>query len=470
MKSLAQQLISIKDDMHSKWYELQLSKRSNGGHAFLQRPLLDEIIKLGHQAVDLLKNAAAGYQGLADMEFWLHETELKQWTADDITHFGYLPYYVMQPKRGRELITRDINQLANSIHRAGMKHLVEGGNYCGCRMEEEAQLNEVNDGTLAYCQGSLLHSGGRGERMSWILPGGARVEHRPGVATTHANVIEFTPTETGYDVKMDYTESGDVSWRDRQEGVVNAVESRGGSCTRDHVFTKCEMKNADPDDIRFIALVISQLKDIDLMDDGCVPLAMGAVNRQATELSAHKDKEEIYLSPWSLAGDFKEVLDCVAGKEPDPEREEDRERAIARRAYNDIEFCKSVINSSLASAQKMSCTPYPYVYATPGAWVKNIKEHCDDLKKKTTEPYGWCLDLAAEKEAEIKETAKGLIERCPPEPIILGVEGSGRSSKTHFLSAMEAVCKIAEDQHCLDILAQVAKRKEEGVTATKLPI
>ena len=94
-----------------------------------------------------------------------------------------------------------------------------------------------------------------------------------------------------------------------------------------------------------------------------------------------------------------------------------------------------------------------------------MRDACQELKSRTTEPFGWCQNLANEKEQELKDAAKDLVSRCPPEGIILGAEAE---NKPYSIDMIEDICKLAEDQDCLDIIRQVEARVEEGVKSEKL--
>jgi hypothetical protein len=466
-------IIKIKDDLHAKWFELQRTKRENPQYAFLQKPIYDQIVALGHKALDGLKDINPRSTHIKTIEHPLHEVERQSWLAEGITHIGYKPYYIVMAQRGRDLITRDINMLANAVHNGGIAEIRYNDTYCGCEIPDTIKsMRAINTGVLKYCQGTLRLEH---DRRGRIMGDGDTVEHKPGAAATHANVVKFVPTEDGHDVEMQYTESGDANWKDRQNGVIQTVKDIGGHCEQERLQTKCTITNVSDDKILNLALVMSQLKDIDLAESACIPLAFDLIKRQAGELE-EEPPEQIWNRKWTRLEDFKEMMDCVEplqGGENEEERrsrEQERERRkqlFYGRLEREITQMGEDIDYAVAKSKDDPCTNKPYcrlsdVSYNPGS----ILNACNQIKKETDEAWGWCMDLAKAGTADIKQASKDLVDRCPPEGIILGLEAA---NFPYSIGQVEEICRMAEDQHCMDIIHQVAQRELQGIHPAKLP-
>jgi len=468
MNATGGDIIKLKDMIHTKWFELQHAKRSGGGHAFLQKLIYDEIVRLGHEALSTLKTIDPQSPFIKRIQGPLHEFQRKAWVAEDIGYIGPKPYYVMTPEAGQDAITQDINRLANAIHHAGMSLINSREEYCGCQISEFVEdLSSINTGVLKYCEGALKLNN---NRRAWIHAPGDKVEHRPGSATNHANVIKFIPTEKGYDVEMKYMESGDANWMNRQDEVIGVVLEKGGKCEVEEKTAKCQIKDTSDDDIIDLALLISQLKDIDLMSEDCIPLAFQLITQQAEELKKIEPKENIWREPWTRVSDMSEIMECSEQTyEGDADRER-REITKERRFRNDIDSLESMMEWAIRKSKTEGCTKYPYNCLADNDLSESIRESCERIKKETTYPFGWCMNLANQREKGIKEAAKDLVDRCPPEGIILGSEAENPEYVLYEISHIEKICKLAENQDCLDIIKQVEAREKAGIKPEKLKL
>ena len=459
-------IIALKDDIHTKWFELQGSKRSDDQYAFLQRPLYDEIVRLGHEALDALEELDPQSQFIGRIKKPLNEVEWKSMVAEDIRTLATVPYYVMTPERGQDVITQDINRLANEIHNAGMSLIKADGRYCGCKIVEDIRdLSSINAGVLRYCEGSLQVDG----VTAVIHAPGDHVEHKPGTVRQHANLIKFVPTEKGYNLKMEYMESGEAQWPARLEGVTALVEKMGGRCTANYQSAKCEIENVSDEDILSLALMISQLKDVDLMDISCIPMAFELIEKQAGVLKKVEPKEVIWQERWTRVEDMSEVMDCQ-GKAYEEEAEEDRgkrKETLYERLARDIEAMDGTISSAIGHAKHDTCTRIPYNRLAGSGYVEAIRETCNEVKTRTDEPWGWCMSLADRRKIEIKAAAEELVKRCPPESIILGAEAA---NLPYTIDNIEDICSLAENQDCLGIIREVAARAKAGIKPAKLEL
>lgn len=461
-------LIKVKDAIHTNWFELQVTKRSSPEYAFLPKSHYDNIITLAREALDELKLLVPQSHWINQIGDLLHEVEWKSWVSDQ-TWIGPRIYYVMTPERGRDVITKDINRLANDIHRAGMDMIKARDEYCGCNIAA-LDLRSINTGVLKYCQGTLK----LGSKRGWVHEPGDTIEHRPGAATNHANRIRFEPTGKGYNLDIEYIESGDSAWRARQAGVVSFIEEKGGQCDTWDVTSKCQIENASEEIILELALLISQLKDIDLMLEDCIPVAFEEIRKQANELKQIKPETDIWHAPWKVAGNIGPVFNCV-GTRPESRdeerREERRQTSLQERLEYDIENIEGEINFAVEKSKKDSCTYKPYTRLGGASEInRSIRDDCQQIKNETSGTFDWCFKLADQKDKEIKEAAGELVKRCPPEGIILGLEAASYPSYlTVEITEIESMCILAENKDCLDIISQVRARSEAGVQVAKLP-
>lgn len=468
MSILGGTLIQAKDTIHTKWFELQASKRSSPECAFLQKSLYDDILNLGKEALSELERGHSISKHIPRLESVLNEIEWKSNVADE-TRIGGEVYYVMTPERGRDAITLDINRLANQVHLAGMSLLQAKEEYCGCDISPLLILSSINTGVLRYCEGTLYLA----KRRGWVQGPGDRVEHKPGAVDRHANTVKFEPTEKGYDLDIEYVESGDSNWRLRQGGVADFIVKKGGRCgDLGDLMVKCEIKDASEEDILDLALLVSQLKDIDLLNRDCIPMAFELALEQATELKAVEPREELWDIDWTRAGNFDAIKVCEGGDGEDGE--DDRERRDRRskkgeRLTADIEAYQSDMTYAIEKAKDAPCTWKPYSRLDDGDYADNILVNCQQIKTETSEAWGWCMDLAKELKEDLKHAAKGLVERCPPEGIILGLEATGYIGK-YPLTQVAHICALAENQDCLDIIKQVEARVGAGIKAAELPL
>lgn len=465
-------IIALKDNIHTKWFELQGSKRSDDKYAFLQRPVYDEIVRLGHEALDALKELDPQSLFIERVEKPLNEVEWKSLVAEDIRTIATVPYYVMTPERGQDVITQDINRLANEIHNAGMSLIKANGRYCGCKIVEDIRdLSSINTGVLRYCEGALRLEGTK----AWIQAPGDHVEHKPGTVRQHANLIQFVPTEKGYNLAMEYMESGEGQWPSRMEGVTAFVRKMGGQCEGNYQSTKCEIENVSDEDILSLALVISQLKDVDLMDISCIPMAFELIAKQAEELKKVEPKENIWQERWTRVEDMSEVMDCQgqAYAEEAGEERGRRHATLYERLENNIEAMDDAIIGAIKHSKKKPCTAFPYVRLAESDHVGSIHDDCQQIKTDTDESWAWCMSLAERREKEIKAAAEELVKRCPPEGIILGLETGGYAGRCD-IKMIDLICERIGDQDCLDIIRQVEARAEAraeaGIKPAKLEL
>ena len=476
-------LIKIKDVIHTKWFDLQQTKRSNPEFAFVQKKLLDEIIELGYQALSDLKQLNPGSIYIERIEKPLFAAQHKSYVADE-TWIGPRIWYVMTPERGQAVITQDINKLANQIHLAGMSEIKFTGQYCGCKFAEGLEdLRAINSGVLRYCEGTLKLGYLRGT----VHDPGDAVEHRPGGAETHANTIAFEPTEYGgYDIKMEYVESGDCAWSMRQDGVVARIRALNGTCETEDLFARCEIKDASEEDIFQIALLISQMKDIDLQPEACIDLAFDGVDAQSRRLTKIEPRKDVWNSPWTKPGDMPDVSDCRSREEygseydadesrsdrwaerREAERREERRTLRRQRLEADTLHQEQHVKDKIEESGEQGCVFRAYdLLDDANIGLADLEDYCEKLSDIDHSRWSWCMGLHKDAAEGLAEAAKDLVERCRPEPIILGLEAASRYGRT---DSIKRVCQIAEDDACIEAVRQMRKRWEEGTYPGVLPL
>ncbi|MBU0778268.1 hypothetical protein KKF82_08425, partial [Patescibacteria group bacterium] len=280
----------------------------------------------------------------------------------------------------------------------------------------------------------------------------------------------------GYDLDIEYVESGDSNWRLRQGGVVDFIVKKGGRCgDLGELMVKCDIKDASEDDILDLALLVSQLKDIDLLNRECIPMAFELAHEQATELKGLEPREELWDVNWTRASEFDAIRECEGGEYSEDDRERrdrerrDRQAKKGERLTAAIEADESEINYAIEKAKDDPCTIKPYSRLDDVNYIEGILAACQQIKRETSEAWGWCMDLAKERKEDLKHAAKDLVERCPPEGIILGLEATGYIGK-YPLTQVAYICELAENQDCLDILKQVEARVGAGIKAAELPL
>jgi len=337
-------IIAFKDQIHERWNEVQQTQDKDEDWRYVPQTPVRDILKFAHNAIQLMKEdprtSPLFVGGKQALKTYLEEHPGERPLADLIremnTHIKNLRAKIrrpivrrnqrmfrLTPSEAVDLITVDINALANSIHQIGTSLLSFKQDYCGCRIAGDAEeISEINDGVLAYCRGALRLGG---VHRGIVLPPGDSVEHRPGAAHSHACNTKFQMNEDGtYDTEVLYHESGDDNWRDRMDGVQDRLESLGLYCKGGgYLQLECD-GTLEKDDITKLALTISQLKDIDLLNGECIPPAFDNLDNELIRLLKQyaDDPEEMWRAPWTRASHSEAVAECQAGIED--RREDDQ--------------------------------------------------------------------------------------------------------------------------------------------------
>lgn len=477
-------LINAKDVIHNVWFDLQTEKRTQGDDSYLRRDLLVTINQYVNDSLDQIHKCSpdnAMYKNILIARDNLRE-KLQSATPVEMEEYTFLK---MPKETAREILITDINRLANYIHQAGQELIKVQGTYCGCEILGEIDMRSINTGVLNYCEGTLK----LGHKRGHIMPPGNKVEHKPGAVQSHAFVVDFEQGEEGYDVNAEYTESGDSAWRVRKKGVQDMLESKGLVCQNpiQDLSMKCK-GSLKEDDIREVALMISQLKDIDLLPEGCIDQAFDYAKKQADRLLTWPHKEEIWNISWDRASES--VHECVAEASGELERErqrelerEDREterkrveardkrreearareRKRVERLNNEIDHHKDWAQGNRKYAATEPCVKQAYHFLNEAtSHVNELFILCPKLPDDSQATN--CHDYAVQEIRENERAAKDLIQRCPPVPIMLGLEADlWHWALQDALSEILGICLVADNDECKTVHNQIIERSAKGI-------
>lgn len=453
-------IITIKDRIHQDWFELQSypSKIKYGDQTLLRvndvKKVVDDAAEAIFKASDC--NVGPGYinriRGLLD-----RLTE--KINATTITNYLGQPYYSMPADFATNILISDINKLANAIHVAGYSLVKPGEKYGGCSLQRGQNLDAVNGGVLAYCEGVSAGT-------SLIQERGTKLEHQLGV---HKNVIGFTEEEDGYKVNLAYTESGHSNWDRRQDGVIKQVGEYGLECEVEGTTAKCEGDMADKDRIREMAYFFSGIHDVDLLSDKCIKLAIDWAIEKAVAVVKERSDEAYKVFPSPYYKDEWAIDICGETEERYRPTRQDRIGLVHENISETIYF----MEKHRAKVKNFSCTKVPYGEADLlSNYERTLDEQCrqlgnlgDNFGAKTCEN-----DLDQEKRLN-DFAARSLTRRCDPIPIIHSIEAtSDRDWLNYDLGIIQKVCERAEDQKCLEEMASAMKRSKEGAKFLKMAL
>jgi len=455
------EIIGAKDEIHHYWFDIQVGKRVDlaADDAYIPKEPTDKLVAEAVNAIGVFQQCAPEDEMWRGQ--WAEEALGKclpsAWAKGEITLDDGLSYYITDTIQADNLIITYINSLANYIHRAGYSLLEKSGEYCGCVIMEGADLSSTNKGALKYCQGTLNLEYPRGH----ILPPGNKVEHRPGAAANHAMVVKFEEDEEGYDTKVHYTESGDDNWRDRQTEVVGFMERMGMKCEypSDSLAVDCRGV-LDDDQILDFALLISQLKDIDLLPYECIPVAFEEVYKQSALLKErHKDDlDTIWNSKWTRAGENARVEDCkwdVAHREAEEyaEREVERrdesrqdsydnclQRLIRYRTAARYGDCEGRVVDRCAWLPQFTSTPY-FNLARALETADELSDRAEALERAVGDITVW--EVVENQHEENRNAAEDIVKKCPPEQaLLMAIDTTPLDSIWRLQSFLEDVAMV----------------------------
>ena len=487
--SVASDLIRIKDEIHDSWYKMQRDKRVEHDMAIINEGYFNDIYQNGMDAISQLEEGGEGEGSEAEeIRSLLNRLAVKKAKAENVEIDG-VQSLRMPREMASDLIITDINKLANAIHRIGQSRLRTEGSYAGCVIDADIEdISGVNTGALRYCEGCLHLDHMRGT----IIEPGNTVEHRPGSASNHANVVSFEEGDNGYDVRIEYSESGDRNWKDRQEGVRSFLEKKGMKCETAGLSMLC-MGALGDDDISETALMFSQLKDIDLLEAECIPIAFDFTAGQTRDLMDYYrgNMGDMWGATWTRAGRSDDVVDCEAQIEQEAiERQEQREAWEERRARREARKEEERTHLSDIANRRHNADIAPcdlWAYRELSNAISDQQFHdvyCESYRDSYDTKS--CERLFERERGANSESAASLISRCPAVPIIesheadlnadmqrydLSIEESIRT----FMRACDdvaTVCAEAGDEDCVKTIESIGDRvKRDGqFSAQKMPL
>lgn len=453
MSDCGNDLIKAKDNIHSFWFFLQQNKITKGDYIYLPKMELDKILQISTQSFNRLRECTPDSRYLDRIQStieYLTDTVQKA----EKPKIKEQQYYKVDLRTAKEIITSDINKLANNIHRAGSAILEYQGEYAGCRIVteagEEPDISSINTGALAYCEGTLR----LGRQRGMIHPPGNKVEHRPGTATSHANVVEFEQGEEGkYDVRLNYTESGDNKWRTRQEYILDYLERHGFKCDGSGEL-EAQCKGAlSEDDIRHMAIYISQIVDIDLQPEECIGLIFDVI-KENTEKLSKLDKDSIWNTKWKIPCNEPAIIDCR--KEAEAEEKERKKQEFERKTRADMEYALENMNYNKQKALSADCEYSKYQAFNEAYYFLNwYSEQCGSLYRDSV-----CHDVEQEERGLLDEVAREIVATCPPGPIIEEKMSQGDVAIYSQLASIKNACRLAGDDECLESIAKAINEVE----------
>ena len=449
-------IIETKDRLHRRWFNLQ-SPQSNlrvEGMAYLNKPLLDQIIQEANNAIDYAEQCQGDQRQIANVRGILDRLKDKLQEASKTRYLGQ-NYYVLFPDEATTILISDINKLINGVHKLGSSFVEISGTYAGCMIEEGGETRELNRAALAYCEGV-------GTKAT-LRKNGTSVEHPLGA---HSNVAEFEEQEDGYEAKLHYTESGAYNWRARQKGVVGYLNSIGLDCQTADLSAECKGKVKDPRKITELAYFLSSIRDVDLLPSDCLDAAIDWAKEEAKNTVTELDGEAYKRKPYpNSEGEWNETVCYTDG---DKSREDARRRRIE--LYNqDVDYWKGDAEFRRKKIAKSPCIRDTYDLASKLLAIENYISHlCEDIASLggDTAKCEFAKDYT---EGEDAKSFAELVRRCPPESIIRKAEASHTGWELEReLWPIREVCATLDNAECLKELDSAIERDRKGIKQIKL--
>lgn len=465
----ASQLIGIKDSVHRKWYELTDDKQlKEVEQTLLDKKTADDILEKAKEAYDIGENCAGKppLMGRMQASLWRLDGTLKTAKRKIV---GDREYYVFPSWRASEIITTDINWLANNIHNLGYSFIKSNYRYAGCRLTgEEEDSRNINNGVMGYCEGAAT-----GHPV--VLDGGTTVEQPLG---SHKTVLKIKEDEGGYDVKINYSEPGGYqSTETRNIRIANWLESFGLDCKTSGFFTACSGNVPDRETLRLFAYLFSSIKDIDLLEPDCAELAMDLAIDKAEKITQEHKEESYRQAPFPKeASDWARKLNCDYSYEKDFREERERERV--RNYDRDLE-CQAGGASYYTSNARTNkkCTAgklYDINYASDHIKVvRDICEKYDETGDYVSQKH--CEKVLDSIEEEMVDAAKQFMDQCGNELLPLAEylmadlnPKEGVANFNYFAKPIKTVCTYSQSPECAEVLKIMEGRWAEGATQPSL--
>lgn len=451
-------IIGKKDTIHRLWFELQSypAKIRIKDDTLLNQEKAQQIISTAKEALEKAKKCDAPFYKIQQLEKLIKRFEDKV-NAVSTTNYAGSNYYKMLPDLATDLLINDINRIANSVHIIGYGLIPTEEGYAGCEMSRGDSLSEVNRGALSYCEGVSRNLGR-------LREGGTSIEHLMG---KHHNSIRFTEEEDGYGIRMEYVESGDDNWEDRQDCVTGHMKDRFGiRCEPgDGLLSKCQGILRSSQDIRELAYFMGSLSDVDLLTSSCIEAACTYAKENAKEIVVENKEESYRVMPYpSEASSWNEkVCDIPA--------EEQQERRELEHWESEFRFWKERAEARRKATESYKCDTMVYFEALMAdESADNMESTCRRLAG-LSDYAGYCSTQSDEARELNEEAFKALVKRCRPEAIINQVEATKPDFATliNVLDPFDVVCRIAQDEECLKEISRAHAREKEQAQQSLLP-
>ena len=233
-------------------------------------------------------------------------------------------------------------------------------------------------------------------------------------------------------------------------------------------------------DILDLALFFSQLLDIDLLPEECIPIAFEAAVEQIEELKGLHAEDNLYNASWTRAEAQDTVRDCshehserrqreqegMREEERAAERESERRRAAERqeRLSESIGEQYKMTKTLISKSPMAGCTRNAYrLLSNADDSNQDMTQTCSRLSLNDTPEF--CQESKGIRTA-IEEAAKELVAKCPPVPIINHIEAKVPSDVIgHALADIMFACSIAEDDECMKEIQRATQREKEKTSA-----
>jgi len=461
-------LIELKDSIHRIWFDLQSypSSIKLGDTRLLQKDLADEILARANDAVRTAEDCEAPsgmeprWEGLRESLSNTIKRIAAKLQSSQVQNFSGANYYAMDQEQATSLIINDINNMANYVHRLGYSFIKNDSKYCGCRLDSGDDLAAVNKGALAYCEGVPGYA--------YLRQGGTKVEHSLGA---HKNVITFTEDEDGYEVGLEYIESGANVWEDRRDGVLKVLtDDYDMECeSGEGQVSKCAGQIRDLDKIREIAYFMSGIHDVDLLLGQCVPDAIKLAHTSAQEVVEELGAEAYtrYPYPYDMKDWANEVCPDLKGTLRDEEREEEEEEddseRLVKELWSNAKWYISKIKSNLKTKPLCTWQGFARVKETIITLENNLKGICRELHEGGFyHANDDCEGAYDELEPALKSYISEFLQDCPPESVIAYVSAlySGYDLEP-ILNTVSDVCAYMDRDDCVQKAEQAWKLDRE---------
>lgn len=440
----ANELIALKDHLHRLWFDLQRPPQNikRDFSTLLDRAATDDIIKQVEAAFVRAKECNTADHLRAIGEQYLANAKKKRMLWEKERYNG-LNYYSAYGETGTEFLITDLNYAINTIHNLGAALLKATGNYAGCYFYED--VNSVNRGSLAFCEGIPMHYG---SRIGFLMNSGQKVEEQLGC---HKAVVNFEEHEKGYELDVDFSvPSGYISGPRRLDGVKETLEGFGLGCEKGLASIRCKGVVSDMDILREMAYFFDSITDVDMLLPDCADRALEHARSQAKAAVSqlHDSAYTKFPTPHDRGAWVEDVCPDIYKDVKDKEKQAELEMRQA-----DVNNFMERADAKLDKAKVHACDIEKYELVRMGEGLAtNAKWNCERLVKLTGEDESKCQRLVDDWKVKAESISRGIVQSCPPDPIIDKAEkdltADADFSNSHEYLAIRMVCQLSDDDEC----------------------